>query len=132
MLNVIDLIVAAFALYFLLKHAGGLTKTIRNVVVVLLVIMLIGVGVRLLLNASFVSGEARNTLESSYFVKAALAAIGVVYPSISNEAPKVDSFIKDNIIVDGKGKPAARSDEIDLDHPEKYLPKYQLKYKSAQ
>ena len=132
MLNVIDLIVAAFALYFLLKHAGGLTKTIRNVVVVLLIILLIGVGVRLLLNTAFVSGEARNTLESSYFVKAALAAISVVYPSISNEAPKVDSFIKDNIIVNDKGKPADRSEEIDLDHPEKYLPKYQLKYKSAQ
>ncbi len=132
MLNVIDLIIAAFALYFLLKHAGGLTKTIRNVIVVLLIILLIGVGVRLLLNASFVSGEARNTLESSYFVKAALAAISVVYPQISNEAPKVDSFIKDNIILNDKGKPAAKSDEIDLDHPEKYLPKYQLKYKSAQ
>ena len=132
MLNVIDLIVAAFVLFFLLKNAGGLVRTVRNVVIVLLVILLVGVGARLLLNSSLVSGEARHALESSYFVKASLAAISLVYPQISSEAPRVDSFIKDNIIVKDSGKPALKADEIDLDHPEKYIPKYQLKLKSSQ
>lgn len=133
MLNIIDLIVAAFALYYLLKNAGGLTKTIRNVAVVLLVILLVGVGVRLLLNTAFISGEARQTLESSYFVKASLAAISVVYPQISNSAPGVDIFIKDNIIVKENDRPAVKMEALELDRPEKLIPKYQpLKFKSAQ
>ena len=131
MLNVIDLVVAAFAHYFLLKNAGGLSKTIRNIVIVLLVILLVGVGVRLILNSAFVSGEARHTLESSYFVKASLAAISVVYPQISSEAPKVDTFIKDNIIVNDGQKTEVKDETNEL-RPEKYMSKYQLKLKSAQ
>jgi hypothetical protein len=131
MLNIIDLVIAAFALFFLLKNAGGVVKTIKNVLFVLLILILFGVGSRLLLNSAFISGEARRTLESAYFVKMSLAMIGWVYPSIENGAPKVDSFIKDNIIEKKNEKYVATPESEDLIHPEKFIPSYKpLKLKS--
>jgi hypothetical protein len=133
MLNVIDLVLAAFVLFFLLKNAGGIVKTIKNILFVLLILIIFGVGSRLLLNSAFISGEARQTLENAYFVKMSLAIIGWGYPSISNSAPKVDSFIKDNIIEKKDQKYMLTPEATELLHPEKFIPGYKpLKSKPAQ
>ena len=133
MLNVIDLVLAALVLFFLLKNAGGIVKTVKNILFVLLILILFGVGSRLLLNSSFISGEARRTLESAYFVKMSLAVIGWAYPSIEHGAPGVDSFIKDNIIEQKSGDFVATPEGGELIHPEKFIPSYKpLKLKTAQ
>jgi hypothetical protein len=125
MLNIVDLAVAAFVLIYLLKNAGGILKTIRNLIVVLVVIIIFGVGSRLLLNSSIISGEARKTLDSAYFVKMATTMISWAYPSIEQGAPKVDSFIKDNIIEKDKEKFLITPEANQLAHPESFIPGYQ-------
>jgi hypothetical protein len=115
MLNIIDLLVVAFVLFYLLKNAGGLVKTIKNLAVVLLVIIVFGAGVRLLLNSSFISGDARRTIENAYFVRLSYAMIAGGYPVIRDGAPKVDSFIKENIISTPEVKQA-------LPRPEQFIP----------
>jgi hypothetical protein len=134
MLNLIDLVLAAFVLFFLLKNAGGIVKTVKNILFILLILILFGAFSRLLLNSAFISGEARRTLESAYFVKMSLAVIGWAYPSIETGAPKVDSFIKDNIIEGKNGEKLVTTPEgTDLVHPEKFIPNYKpLKLKSDQ
>ena len=119
MLNIIDLLVVGFVLFYLLRNAGGLIKTIKNLVVVIIVIIFFGAGVRLLLNTSFISGDARQTIANAYFVRLSYAMIAGGYPVISNSAPKVDSFIKDNII----STPEAKTE---LPRPEQFLPKVAL------
>ena len=116
MLNIIDLLVVAFVLFYLLKNAGGIVKTIKNLVIVVLIIIVFGAGVRLLLNSTFISGQARQTMESAYFVRLSYAMIAGGYPVIRDGAPKVDSFIKDNII----STPEAKTE---LPRPEQFLPK---------
>jgi hypothetical protein len=115
MLNIIDLLVVGFVLFYLLKNAGGLLKTTKNLAVVLLVIIVFGAGVRLLLNSSFISGDARRTIENAYFVRLSYAMIAGGYPVIRDGAPKVDSFIKDNII----STPEAKQE---LPRPEQFIP----------
>ena len=119
MLNIIDLLVVAFVLFYLLKNAGGLIKTAKNLAVVLLIIIIFGAGVRLLLNSSFISGQARQTLEGAYFVRLSYAMIAGGYPVIRDGAPRVDSFIKDNIIATPEAK-------MELPRPEQFLPKVTL------
>jgi hypothetical protein len=132
MFNIIDLAVAVLALFFLLRKAGGIVKTLKNLIIVLLALILFGVGSRLLLNSVLISGEARRTLESAYFVKMSLAMIGLIYPSIESGAPKVDSFIKDNIIEKKGEKYVTTPETSDLVHPEKFIPNYKpLKSKIA-
>lgn len=133
MLNIIDLVVVAFALIYLLKNAGGIVKTIKNLLVVIVIIIIIGVGARLLLNSSLIFGEARKTLADAYFVKLSYAMISWGYPTIENGAPKVDSFIKDNIIENKNEKFVTTPEGADLVHPEKFIPNYKpLKLKIAQ
>jgi hypothetical protein len=119
MLNIIDLLVVGFVLFYLLKNAGGLIKTIKNLAVVVLVILLFGAGVRLLLNSSFISGDARLTVENAYFVRLSYAMIAGGYPVLRDGAPKVDTFIKDNIISTPEVK-------TELPRPEQFLPKVTL------
>ncbi|MBI5400343.1 hypothetical protein HZB07_07070 [Candidatus Saganbacteria bacterium] len=98
MLNIIDLVIVALILFYLLKHAGGIIKTVKNLAVVLLILILFGLTARLLLNASFISGGARAMLEDAYFVKLSYVLIVWGYPAIQNNAPKIDSFVKEKII----------------------------------
>lgn len=133
MLNIIDLVVVAFVLFYLLRHAGGIVKTIKNLLVVIVVIIIIGVGARLLLNSPLLSGEPRKTLADAYFVRLSYAMISWGYPSIENGAPRVDSFIKDNIIENRNEKFVTTPEGTDLVHPEKFIPNYKpLKLKIAQ
>ncbi|MCU0640898.1 MAG: hypothetical protein MUC35_02275 [Candidatus Margulisbacteria bacterium] len=94
----LDLLVAGFILFFLLKNAGGLLKTVKNIVAVLVGLVIYVVIVRLLLDSAVVSGEARKTLEGSYFANLATVMIKVAYPAVESGAPSVNSFIKDKLI----------------------------------
>src|SRR3989338_694741 len=98
MLNIIDLIIAGLVLFYFLKNAGGVVKTIKNILIFLVILILFGVASRLLLNSAFISGDARKTLEDAYFVKLSHALINWSYPAVQDNAPKVDSFIQENII----------------------------------
>jgi len=98
MLNVIDIVIAALLLFYLLKNAGGLFKTFKNIILVLVFLIIFTVIARLLLDTSVVSGEARKTLEGSYFVNLSTVMIKTVYPAVENGAPQVNSFIKEKII----------------------------------
>ncbi|MDD5593132.1 MAG: hypothetical protein PHG97_00145 [Candidatus Margulisbacteria bacterium] len=122
MLNIIDLVIVAFVLFYLLKNAGGILRTVKNLVVVLLIIIFFGIAARLTLNSSFISGEARKTLENAYFVKLSNAMIAWGYPALQDNAPKVDSFIKEQII----STPEVKTQKIEsprISIPEKELDK---------
>lgn len=98
MINILDIIIAGVVLFYLLKNAGGILKTVKNILVVILILVVFGVVTRLLLDTSFISGGARENLENAYFVKLSYNIIRFSYPAVSSNAPKVDSFIKDKII----------------------------------
>ncbi|HVN67900.1 MAG TPA: hypothetical protein VMT55_05960 [Candidatus Sulfotelmatobacter sp.] len=98
MLNVIDIIIAALLLFYLLKNAGGLFKTVKNLIICVVFLIVFTVIARLLLDSAMVSGEARRTLEGSYFVNLSTVMIKAVYPAVENGAPQVDSFIKEKIL----------------------------------
>jgi hypothetical protein len=98
MLNILDLIIGALILFYLLKNAGGLLKTAKNAVLVLVFLIIYTIAARLLLDSAMISGEARKTLEGSYFVNLSTLMIKTAYPAIENGAPQVNSFIKEKII----------------------------------
>jgi hypothetical protein len=98
MLNVIDIVLAILILFYLLKNAGGILKTVKNIFFVILFLIVFAVAVRLLLDSSMVSGQARKMLEESYFVKMSTNMIAWAYPAVRESAPKIDAFIKGKII----------------------------------
>ncbi len=98
MLNIIDLVIAGLVLFYLLKNAGGAVKTLKNIAIVLLSLILLGVLVRLLLDSTLISGSARKILEESYFVKLSYSLIRWTYPAVEKNAPRIDAFIKEKII----------------------------------
>lgn len=133
MLNVIDIVIAALVLFYLLKNAGGFVRTLKNIIVVLLVLIVLGIVVRLVLDSSLISGSARKTLENSYFVKLSYSLIKSIYPAVEKNAPKIDAYIKEKIISSPTPEVTApkisvptitiREEEINkLLYPEKYKP----------
>jgi len=98
MINVIDIVVAALALFYLLKNSGGVLKTLKNIVIVLLILIVFGLVARLILDTAMVPGSAQKTLGESYFVRLSHGLIRLVYPAVETSAPKIDSYIKDKII----------------------------------
>lgn len=98
MLNIIDLVIVALVLFYLLKNAGGVVRTLKNIVVILLCLVVLGLVARLVLDSSFISGSARKVLAESYFVKLSYGLIRWSYPAVEKNAPKVDAFIKEKII----------------------------------
>jgi hypothetical protein len=97
MINLLDLVVAALALLYLLKNAGGVLKTAKNILLVLVVLIVFGVLARLLLDLTYATPIHR-TLSDSYFVKLSHFLLKGIYPAIEKTAPSVDSFIKNKII----------------------------------
>ncbi|MFA5113174.1 MAG: hypothetical protein WC529_02625 [Candidatus Margulisiibacteriota bacterium] len=124
MLNVIDIVIGVLILFYLLKNAGGLLKTAKNIVFVLIFLLIFTIAARLLLDTTMISGEARKTLEGSYFVNLSTVMIKAAYPAVENGAPQVNSFIKEKIIAAPTREvtvPAVKikiPDEIDLLGPD--------------
>lgn len=124
MLNVIDIVIGVLILFYLLKNAGGLLKTAKNVVFVLIFLLIFTIAARLLLDTTMISGEARKTLEGSYFVNLSTVMIKAAYPAVENGAPQVNSFIKEKIIAAPTREVAVPAvkikipDEIDLLGPD--------------
>ena len=120
MLNVIDIVVAVLLLFYLLKNAGGLLKTARNIVFVLIFLIIFTVAARLLLDSAMVSGDARKTLEGSFFVNLSTVMIKAVYPAVENGAPRVDSFIKEKIIAAPTKEVAVPALKLKLKVPDEF------------
>jgi len=125
MLNVIDIVIAVLLLFYLLKNAGGVLRTLKNIFFVLVFLIVFTIGARLLVDSTMVSGEARKTLEGSYFVNLSTVLIKAVYPAVESGAPSVNTFIKEKIIAAPTKEvtvPAVKikiPDEIDLLGPDK-------------
>lgn len=115
MINIFDLIVAGLALFYLLKNAGGVLKTIKNLLVVLLTLILLGIISAFLLEQKMAE-PIHKYLKDSYFVKLSHFLIKLTYPTVEKEVPKVDVFIKEKII-------SAPTPEVKVITPEKPLPK---------
>ncbi|MDI6731367.1 MAG: hypothetical protein QME05_02140 [Candidatus Margulisbacteria bacterium] len=97
MINVIDIVVGALILIYLVKNFGGILKTTKSLLIIICALILFG------LVTSFISewsilGEGRQFLKESFIVNLSYNIIKLVYPAIENSAPKVDSYIKDKII----------------------------------
>lgn len=133
MLNVIDIVLAVLILFYLLKNAGGIVRTFKNIIVVLLVLFVLGIVVRMVLDSSLISGSARKILENSYFVKLSYSLIKWSYPAVEKNAPKIDAYIKEKIISSPTPEvttpkvsiPPIRIHEEEINkllYPEKYKP----------
>jgi TM2 domain-containing membrane protein YozV len=97
MINILDLIIIGLALFYLLKNAGGLLKTIKNLLIVFLALILVGIISAYLLEFPLAK-PAYELLRDSYFIKLSHLLIKIIYPAIEKEVPKVDVFIKEKII----------------------------------
>ncbi|MFC1571340.1 hypothetical protein ACFL31_02160 [Candidatus Margulisiibacteriota bacterium] len=97
MINLIDLILGALILFYLLKHAGGMVGTLKNIAFVIIFLMLFGIAAQFVLNLSFAK-KVHGPLENSYTVKISHVLIRGLYPVIEWSAGKLDGFIKDKII----------------------------------
>ena len=120
-INLLDLIVAGFVLFYLVKNAGGIGKTVRNLLIILAVLIVLGLISRLLLDAPLAQ-PLHKTLKESYFVKLSYSLIKGLYPTVEQNAPKVDKFIKDKIMTAPTPELAIPKNII----PEKALPKVNL------
>jgi len=97
MINILDIIIAGLILYFLLRNAGGISKTIKNFLIVVLVLILLAVVSRLLIGWE-VAKPTYKYLEGSYLVKVSHLIVKWIYPAVENTAPKIDSFMKEKIL----------------------------------
>ena len=93
----VDLILGILILFYFLGHAGGLVKTLKNLLLVLLFLMIFGVFAQFILSLDFAEA-VHPSLNDSYLIKASHTLIRWFYPMIENGAPKVNSFIKQKIL----------------------------------
>jgi hypothetical protein len=96
-INIVDLGLGALILFYLLKNAGSLLRTVRNLILVALFLVLFGMAAQVLLDMPAASATHRY-LGESYFVKLSRLLIKWAYPAVKNAAPKVDNFINKSII----------------------------------
>jgi hypothetical protein len=113
MINVLDLIIGALALFYLLKNAGGLAKTVKNFLIVIACLVIIGILSQLILSWSFAK-PLHKPINDSYSIKVSIWLIKWAYPSVEKTVPKIDAFVKEKII----SKPTP---EVTV--PKKELPK---------
>lgn len=97
MINIFDLVLGAWILFFLLKNSGGISKTVKNFLIVIVVLVIFGIIAQVMLGWQMPK-PVRDTLTDSYFVKLSVLIIKTVYPTVENSAPKINSFMKDKII----------------------------------
>lgn len=121
MINVIDLLVGAFVLVYLVKNAGGVAKTLKTLVIIALSLMVFGIAAQFILNLSLAE-PIQKALDDSYAIKVSHVLIRWFYPAVEKTVPKLDSFIKDKII----SAPAPQVTTPKIAIPEKSLPKLSL------
>lgn len=97
MINILDLIIGALLLFYLLKNAGGLAKTVKNFIVVIVILVILGLGSQLILSWSLAQ-PVHKPIKDSYFLKISIWLIKWVYPTVQQTAPKFDAFVKNKII----------------------------------
>lgn len=97
MINILDLIIGGFILYYLLKNAGGVGKTAKNFLVVFFFLVIFGIITQLLLSWPL-ANPVHKPINDSYLGKVSLLLIKWTYPAVEGTAPKINSFMKDKII----------------------------------
>jgi hypothetical protein len=97
MINILDLIIGGLILFFLLRNAGGIAKTVKNFLMVILLLIALAVISRLILEWNWAE-PAHKYLSNSYLVKVSQIIVKWTYPAVENSAPKIDSFMKDKIL----------------------------------
>jgi hypothetical protein len=97
MINILDIIIGGLILYYLLRNAGGLSKTIKNFLVVIFFLIILAIISRLVLGWEFAK-PAHEYLEGSYLVKVSHVVVKWLYPAVENTAPKIDSFMKEKVL----------------------------------
>jgi len=118
MITIIDLILVILFGLFFIKNIGGLLKTTLSVIMVIVFLIVFGLIANWLLNIQAASFMHDN-LKNSYFVKLSNVMIKLVYPAVEKQAPKLDTFIKENILT-------ATGEAINITPPVKALPKIPL------
>jgi hypothetical protein len=81
----------------MVKNAGGLVKTAKSILVVIICLMIFAIISQMLLSASFAK-PVHKSLSESYAVAFSTNLIKMFYPAVSQNAPKVDSFIKEKVL----------------------------------
>ena len=107
-ISLLDLIVGALLLWFLVKNIGGALKTAKTIILALLMLMLFAIISQSLLNFDFAK-PAHETLQHSFMVNLSTNLIKWFYPVIENNAPKVNSYIKEKVLT-------ATTKEINASH----------------
>ncbi len=97
MINILDLIVGGFVLFYLLKNAGGIGKTVKNFLAVFFFLVIFGIITQLLLSWALAK-PIQKTLADSYLGKVSLLLIKWTYPAVEGSAPKINSFMKDKVL----------------------------------
>jgi len=96
-ISLIDLIVGALLLWFLVKNIGGLLKTTKTIIFALLMLMLFAIVCQSLIKADFAK-PLHEPLRDSFMVNLSTGLIKWFYPVIENSVPKVDSYMKEKVL----------------------------------
>jgi hypothetical protein len=129
MINILDIIIAVLILIYMVKRAGGVLKTLKNIVVVVLALILFAIIARLTLEVSLLK-LTHPYIRDSYFYNISVSLIRWVYPPIKESAPRVDLFVKEKFISRGeveRNKSEGNITKISL--PENLIPKVTLPVK---
>lgn len=96
-ISLLDLIVGALILWFLVGNIGGPLKTAKTIIFALLILMLFAIISQSLIKADFAK-PAHRTLRDSFMVNLSTNLIKWFYPVIENSVPKVDSYMKEKVL----------------------------------
>lgn len=122
MINSIDLVLGILIVIYLLKNFGGLIKTLKNVVVILLFLFIYAICSRLFLNLPVPDGM-RKTFGDSQVTNFSVLLVKWFYPAIEKTVPQLNTFVKDRIL-------STPTPEVDVSEIEKALPQRLLPHKA--
>lgn len=125
MINIIDIVLAVFILAFLLKNAGGISRTIKNLLLIVVFLIVFGLLSQFILCSVFAE-SAQKVFAESYFVKLSQNIIKWIYPPIKNIAPKIDAFVNDKIMQTPKADVALPTLPKNISLPQNLLLKENL------
>ncbi|MFA5839634.1 MAG: hypothetical protein WC890_03130 [Candidatus Margulisiibacteriota bacterium] len=97
MINIIDIVIGALILIYLVKNFGGIFKTLKSIVIIICALIIFGIVTSFIVDWPIL-GAGRQYLKDSFVVNLSYNIIKTIYPTIENGAPKVNSYIKDKIM----------------------------------
>jgi hypothetical protein len=119
MITILDLIVVVLIVFYLLRNIGGIFKTLKSLLVVMVALIIFGLLAQFLMTLPLAS-PIHDNLRQSYFVRLSSSIIKWLYPSVEQQVPKLDAFIKDKILTPSQEGFKVTPTEKEL--PKLYLP----------